>query len=164
MSCTNRRSYLQQPKSLGTQLPPVPGSPNNFEALTALLTQMKAAIEGKLANPNRPEAVRNFRAEENGVGIRLLWERTQSARFYVLFKGTTSALNQANVIHTAFADSETYEFWDAGGQHNAYTPLYYWIQAYNEVGDSGPVSAPVLVEDPGTAGFHPLNADYVWTK
>lgn len=141
MACIEKRTYLPVPQLIGTNIPPVPTDPGNWQGIATFLNAVKQTLAGEPPNQVKPGKVTNFVSTVKLSGNLLTWDPEPISEYYILYRGLSNDFTKAFAIAVISRGSGlNFSFFDACGQDADGTVLFYWIQPYTGFAVAGPLS------------------------
>lgn len=141
MACNEPRTYLPVYRPLTVALPVVPNEPTDWWGIRRFLEAVRELLIGRPANAVHPGIVPRFTVTQRPGGNLLTWDHEAVSAYYIIYRGTSNNLNTARTVGVISEGSgANSSFFDACGQEDDGTPLFYWIEPFTGFGQSGPLS------------------------
>lgn len=135
---------MANPTPANTPLPDVPLGAD-IET-TAWMQEVGANLNQILLDKGPPSLVTGLTATANSATIVLRWNAAQNASIYRIYRNTTGDFNSASIVNTVGASKTGVASLSAqDSQDQTQAQRFYWVQAVNERGLTGPQSQMVIV-------------------
>lgn len=135
---------MANPTPANTPLPDVPL--NADLETTAWMQEVSADLNQILLAKGPPSLVTGLTATANSATIVLRWNAAHNASIYRLYRNTTGDFNSASVVQTVGASKTGVASLSCqDSQDQTQAQRFYWVQAVNERGMTGPQSQMVVV-------------------
>lgn len=143
-ACDNPRTYIPEPALKTNTMPDVPIHPSD-------VVQFLQTLSDRITRPQipLPGLVQNFVGRTTSGGLLLKWDKEPNSFSYAIYRANTNNfVDTARIIMVIYQGGFEHQSWfDKYWQDTSAAPRYYWIHGYNNAGQPGPMSGPLVMAE-----------------